>query len=46
MIMCNYETYLTIQGVPTLRIYSTVSTLIPGNYTILVTLTNSALVTR
>ena len=46
MIMCNYETYLTIQGVPTLRIYSTVSTLVPGNYKILVTLTNSALVTR
>lgn len=46
MIMCNYETYITNQGAPILRIYSTVSTIVPGNYTILVTLTNSALVTR
>jgi hypothetical protein len=45
MIMCNYETYLTVQGVPILRIYSTGS-IILGNYTVTATLTNSALVTR
>lgn len=46
MIFCNYDLYITLQGVPTLRIYSTGPTLVPGNYTIIVTLTNSALVTR
>ena len=46
MIMCNYETYMTMFGDPTLRIYSTTQKLIPGNYSIWVTMTNSALMTR
>ena len=46
MTFCDYETYVTILSEPTLRIYSKNQQIIPGNYSIFVTMTNSALMTR